>query len=254
MTISSETAPETNLKDWESELVIPDISHLVIEDDTPVDSLISEKQQRLLVTSLYSSFAKNIPLPFLAAANVGLFYALKQRPLVPDVMLSLDVTVPQDWSRKENRSYLIWEMGKPPEIVIEIVSNKVGNELSSKLKSYANARVGYYAVFDPLKALSQTVLQLYKLQANKYNQIDDFWMPDLELGLKLWQGTFEGKEYTWLRWCDQTEQILLTGDEIAEQERQRAEQERQRAEQERQRAERLAEILRERGINPDEII
>jgi hypothetical protein len=52
MTISPSTMPETNLEDWESELVIPDISNLVIEDDTPVDSLISEKQQRLLVTSL----------------------------------------------------------------------------------------------------------------------------------------------------------------------------------------------------------
>jgi hypothetical protein len=30
------------------DLVIPDISDLVIEDDTPVDNLISEKQQRLL--------------------------------------------------------------------------------------------------------------------------------------------------------------------------------------------------------------
>jgi hypothetical protein len=46
-----------------------DISHLIIEDDTPVDNFQSEVQQRLLVEPIYSSQA--LPLPFLAAANVG---------------------------------------------------------------------------------------------------------------------------------------------------------------------------------------
>jgi hypothetical protein len=72
----------------------PDISHLVTEDDTPVDSLLSEKQQRLLVTCLYSSWAPG--LPFLAAANVGLFYGLKLPAIVPDALLSLGVEVSQD--------------------------------------------------------------------------------------------------------------------------------------------------------------
>ncbi len=35
----------------------PDISHLVIEDDAPVDNLISEKQLRLLTETLYSTGA-----------------------------------------------------------------------------------------------------------------------------------------------------------------------------------------------------
>ena len=34
-----------------------DISHLVIEDDTPVDNFQSEEQQRLLVEPVYSSKA-----------------------------------------------------------------------------------------------------------------------------------------------------------------------------------------------------
>jgi hypothetical protein len=33
---------------------LPDISNLVLEDDTPLDSFINEKQQRLLTTVLYS--------------------------------------------------------------------------------------------------------------------------------------------------------------------------------------------------------
>ena len=34
---------------------VPDANQLVTEDDTPVDNFASEKQQRLLVGSLYSN-------------------------------------------------------------------------------------------------------------------------------------------------------------------------------------------------------
>ena len=84
------------------EIPVPDVSHLVTEDDTPVDNLLSEKQQRLLINSLYSSLLREEP--FLAAANVGLYYAVKQPAIVPDVLLSLGVSVPEDWSQKQNRA------------------------------------------------------------------------------------------------------------------------------------------------------
>ena len=105
---------------------IPDLTNVVIDDGEPVDNLISEKQQRLLVSSLYSSF--NVSEPFLATANVGLFYAANKPPLVPDMMLSLEVTLPEDWSEKKDQSYFTQNFSKSPEIVMEIVSNKVGKE------------------------------------------------------------------------------------------------------------------------------
>ncbi|KPQ34044.1 MAG: hypothetical protein HLUCCO16_17710 [Phormidium sp. OSCR] len=52
-------------------------------------------------------------------------------------------------------------------------------------------------------------------------------------------------ELPWLRWWDSQGNLLLHGEE-------RAEQEHQRAEQEHQRAERLAARLRELGVDPDE--
>ncbi|MCU0548755.1 MAG: hypothetical protein MUC48_05350 [Leptolyngbya sp. Prado105] len=57
------------------EIVAPDISHIVTEDDTPVDNFQSAKQQRLLIEPLYASWSQT--LPFITDANVGLFYALK---------------------------------------------------------------------------------------------------------------------------------------------------------------------------------
>jgi len=73
----------------------------------------------LLVEPLYSS--QVLPAPFIVAANVGVFFAVKQEPLVPDVFVSLGVQMPADWSQKRNRSYFVWEFGKVPEVVIEIV-------------------------------------------------------------------------------------------------------------------------------------
>jgi hypothetical protein len=61
----------------------PDIDALVIEDDSPVDNLISEKQQRFLTGSPYSNENLLGDRVFLAAANVGVFYAIKQPSLVP---------------------------------------------------------------------------------------------------------------------------------------------------------------------------
>jgi hypothetical protein len=64
----------------------------------------------------------------------------------------------------------------------------------------------------------------------------------LELGI--WQGQYQNLELPWLRWWDAQGNLLLTGQE-------RAEQERQRAEQAELRAQRLAEQLRAAGIEPE---
>ncbi|HBQ99473.1 MAG: Uma2 family endonuclease [Roseofilum sp. SBFL] len=235
LTSSPEHSPTL---DWE-DIGEPDVSDIVTEDDTPVDNLISEKQQRLLTTCLYSGLETECP--FIAMANVGLFYGKDYPPLVPDALLSFGVELPQDMSQKKNRSYFVWNLGKPPDVAIEIVSNKVGNELGSKLEDYARARVPYYAVFDPFHYLSKKTLQVYELRGLSYYLLPHSWMEGIQLGLTLWNGMFEDFEYQWLRWCDAEGNLILTGDE-------KAQEEHQRAEQERQRAERLAQLLKEHGI------
>lgn len=222
----------------------PDIEHLAIEDGAPVDNLLSEKQQRLLTEPLYSNPATFQTQPFLVAANVGVFYALRQPPLVPDVFLSLEVEVPQDWREKKNRTYFVWEFGKPPDVVIEIVSNKEGNELGSKLADYARVGVSYYAVFDPLQQLGEQLLYLFERRVSRFQPTTDPWFAEAGVGLTLWDGKFEGKADRWLRWCDQNGDVILTGAELAGQERQRADIAEAKAAQ-------LAARLRELGIDPD---
>ena len=63
-----------------------------------------------------------------------------------------------------------------------------------------------------------------------------YQMADVDLRLGLWEGTRLDRSGYWLRWWDADGQMLLWGEELAEQERQKAEQERQRAEQERRKA------------------
>jgi len=243
--VATESLPNAPLTALPPELR-PSVEHLVTEDDTPVDNLFSEKQQRLLTEPLYSSWpGPGEARPFLAMANVGLFFALDQPPLVPEMLLSLDVRCPSDLWPKQHRSYFTWEYGKPADVVVEIVSNRKGGEDSDKLAGYARIRIPYYVIYDPEKLLSDRPLRAFRLEAMSYREMDEpVWLPEVGLGLRMWQGTYEGHDNTWLRWADQQGHPIATGAE-------RAEHERQRADRERQRAEMLAEQLRQLGANPD---
>ncbi|MFZ4658162.1 MAG: Uma2 family endonuclease [Caldilineaceae bacterium] len=210
----------------------PNIDHLITEDDEPVDSIGSEKQQRLLAHILFGWAGPGEGRTFAVFANVGLYYSVHEQPLVPDVMVSLDVKLPKDiWQKKANRTYLMWKYGKPPDLVIEIVSNKIGKEDDLKKENYARIGIKYYVIFDPAQRLSQEKLRIYELRTYGYELMTGRWMADIGLGLTFWQGKFEDAEESWLRWCDEAGNILLTGAEQAEQAQQQAEQERQRAEQ-----------------------
>ncbi len=199
------------------------IENIVTEDDEPVDNFFSAKEQSLLKRILYASWT---PPPseekpkkrrkFLADVNVGVFFALHQPPLVPDFFLSLDIEPHKDWHKKEHRSYFVWEFGKVPEVVIEIVSNRKGGELTDKLKDYARMGINYYVVHDPEKQLSEDALRVYELGFGKrYRLRDDYQLPDLGLGLTLWKGVFEDKEDVWLRWLDKAGHLIQTGEERA---------------------------------------
>jgi Uma2 family endonuclease len=249
----------------------PEIDHLVTEDDTPVDNLPSERQARLLVDSLYAGGWQGPPPDedgqprlFLAAANVGLFATNNETGIVPDVFVSLDVTPrPPIWEKK-NRSYFFWVFGKPPELVLEIVSNREGGELDVKRRRYARMRIDYYVVYDPAQHLGGPTLQAFERRGQRYEPIDP-WFSALGLGLVEQQSEYEGVNVRWLRWRTKDGAILPTGSERAEAETKRAEAETKRAEAETKRAEaetkradtaearaeRLRERLRAAGIDPD---
>lgn len=138
---------------------------------------------------------------FIALVNVGLFDT-DGPAIVPDVMLSLDVRVPSDIKAKSGRSYFMWRYGKPPDVVIEIVSDREGGEEDDKLRRYRRIRVPYYVIHDPYACLSDQLLRIYALDRKKYKVQESGWLEDVGLGLTIWNGVYEGFASDWLRWCD----------------------------------------------------
>jgi hypothetical protein len=77
------------------------------------------------------------------------------------------------------------------------------------------------------------------------------WISELDLGLGLWQGEYQGIKRLWLRWYDDQGSWILTE---VEQERLRAQQAEFRANEAEFRLESLMQRLRESGIYPDELL
>jgi Uma2 family endonuclease len=153
-------------------------------------------------------------------------------------------------------SYVIWQEGVDPFVIVELLSpgtekDDLGQTLRTvdqpptKWQVYEQVlRVPYYIVFDRYT----DKLRAFTIQASNYTELDleeepRIWMPNLELGLGLWHGTYQGMERLWLRWYDANGNWIPTLEE----------QQAIRAEQEYQRAERLAARLRDLGIDPSQL-
>jgi hypothetical protein len=107
---------------------------------------------------------------------------------------------------------------------------------------------------------------MFQLNGDRYTEANltnsRFWIPSIELGLGVWEGSYKNVNMLWLRWYDKNGNWVLTPAESekqranqekqrADQEKQRADQERQRADQERQKTEKLIAQLRALGVEPD---
>jgi Uma2 family endonuclease len=158
-------------------------------------------------------------------------------------------------SKKERKSWVVWEEEKAPEVVIELLSTSTANfDKTEKKQIYQNKmRVSEYFWYDPFN--SEDFAGFF-LNSGVYQPIifnEQGWLISQSLGLALvrWAGNYRGVATVWLRWATLSGEVLLTGHELAEQERERAEKAHERAEQERERADKLAEKLRSLGIDLD---
>jgi Uma2 family endonuclease len=228
-------------------LAAPDIqlpptqAELPYDDGIPIESARHKAQMDLLIDAL---------LPWLeqredgyVGGNMFVYYSLAQVRNKdfkgPDFYAVLGVP------KGERKSWVVWEEGKAPDVVIELLSaSTAAADKNEKKLIYQNQmRVPNYFWYDPFNpedwagfSIHQGSYQL--ITANAQNQLV---CQSLGLALQRWQGHYKGITATWLRWANLEGELLPTPEEQerqrAEQERQRAKQEQQRAEQERQRAE-----------------
>jgi Uma2 family endonuclease len=154
------------------------------------------------------------------------------------------------------RSYVLWQEYVAPLIVVEFVSGDGSEERDTtpppppeqqgewkvgKFWVYERAiRAPFYGIYEEKKA----IVEVYQLINGRYqllpaNERGHYPIGPIGVELGIWRGQYQNMELNWLRWWDSEGNLLLTGNE--------------RAEIERQRAERLAERLRQMGINPDEV-
>ncbi len=220
------------------------------------------------------------------ASDMNLYYDLN-RPRSykrPDWYAVLDVPHLYGDEREPRMSYVIWQEKAAPSVVVELLSpstededmgrtQREPDEPPTKWEVYEQILgIPYYAVFSRYT----DKFRAFKLDCGMYNEMvlpgRRLWIPELKLGLGVWNGRYHSLERKWLRWYDADNNWISTPAEQAEQlekqlylekerteqeaqraeqEAQRAEQEAQRAEQEAQRAERLVAQLRAAGIEPD---
>lgn len=256
---------------------LPDHTQLPESDGTFVKNF-QEHPQSLLLTDSISPVLQQLHPDgqYCIGQDSGIYWRLTEPPekgaeapdwfYVPNVPPTLDGQL--------RRSYVMWQEIVAPLIVLEFVSFDGQEErdrtpYKGKFWVYERAiRVPFYGIYEVTKAS----VEVYHLIEDRYqllpaNQRGHYPIPPLGVELGIWQGHYKYATLPWLRWWDGQGNLLLTGEERAEQERLRAqqaeslvEQERLRAQQaeslvaqERRRAEQLAQRLRAMGIDPDDV-
>lgn len=159
------------------------------------------------------------------------------------------------------RSYTPHRDGETPAVVMEFLSENDNGEYSlrptfpyGKWWFYEQIlQVPIYVIFNPDSGL----LEVYKLKSGRYEiQQPDangrYWIESMKLFLGVWQGTKAERTGYWLRWWDESGNLLLWGTERIEQERARAEEERKAKEEAEQRAaaaeEQVAQLMEQLRI------
>jgi hypothetical protein len=131
---------------------------------------------------------------------------------------------------------VLWRELITPTIALEFASGDGSEErdqtpYKGKFWIYERVmRIPYYGIYEILSGK----LEVYHLQDVTYQKMTanargHYWISPMQVELGLWQGIYQNQDMLWLRWWDETGNLLLIGNEQVLLERQRTEQERQRA-------------------------
>jgi Uma2 family endonuclease len=235
-----------NYKPWDC---LPGAEDLPDSDDTPVDNELQDLIPHLLKSILALIWSDRWDWFF--GVDMGIYYDPEQSAIVPDGFISLGVE--RFFDERLRLSYVLWEENDiVPTLVIEVVSQKPGGEYSTKMKTYAELGVLYYVIYNPQRR-KKPPLEVYRLEQGTYilQTGNPVWLPELELGIGKDRGTFQGITREWLYWYNQQGERLLTPEELAAAEKQRRQAAEQRANEAERRAQKLAEQLRNAGIEPN---
>lgn len=209
--------------------------------------------QLLRLTFLPPNYAKDRTF---IASDLNLYYdsAHPNWYKRPDWFAVVDVD--RLYAQKDLRlSYVIWQEQVSPVVVFELLSEgtededlgrsvRRENEPPTKWQVYEQVLgVPYYVVFSRYT----NELRVFQNIDNRYQELNllerHLWMPELQIGLGLWEGTYEDISRLWLRWYDALGNWILTPEE----------QQQQRAEQAEAKLAELQAYVHSLGGNPEQI-
>jgi Uma2 family endonuclease len=241
MAMASTLSPQDTLE------AFPDHTQLPESDGTFVKNFQEHPQSILLTDSILPVLRQRHPDGhYCIGQDCGIYWRLTEPPergaeapdwfYVPNVPPTLDGAI--------RRSYVLWREFIAPLIVLEFVSGDGREERDQtpwegKFWIYEQViRPAFYGIYD----VSQARVDVYHLIDGQFqplpvNARDHYVIGPLQVELGIWRGSYQNLELPWLRWWDHEGNLLLTGEE--------------RAEHERQRAERYAALLRQQGIEPE---
>lgn len=204
----------------------PSSDELIYDDGEPMESARHRQQMTVLIESL--EYAWRDRSDFYVGGNMFLYFSETQARnndfRGPDVFVVLNTT------RRERRSWVVWEEdGKAPDVIIELLSDKTEKiDRGEKMRVYGRSlKVGEYFLFDPFSGVFEGY-ELDPLQGSYAPKAPDpqgrLRCTQLGLFLAKVKGNLYSVEADWLRWLDEDGRVLVMPSERAEAEAQRANQ------------------------------
>lgn len=184
---------------------------------------------------------------FFAAGNLTIYFSPKQ--IKTQDFRGPDFFVVLDTERRSRKSWVVWEEeGKYPNLIIEILSESTAQaDRETKKDIYQNTfRTPEYFWFDPeTLEFAGFLLVGGVYEAMQPNERGHLWSQQLEL--------FLGIENNQLRFFTPEGELVPTPQEAAIQAQQEAQQAQQQMQQAQDMSNRLAEKLRELGVDPETV-
>ncbi len=199
-----------------TDIQFPSSEHLPTEDDIPLESPWHRDEINLLVESIQYHWRERDD--YYAGGNMFIYFSqhqLRNRDYRgPDFYVVQNVD-----GNKKRGAWIVWEEeGRYPDVIIELLSPstaKVDKTIKKELYEHVFHTPEYFC-YDPT---DQTLIG-WRLHGNQYqpilpNEENRLWSEVLQLWLGHWPGVLVRYEAVWLRFFDQTGQVIPLTSEAA---------------------------------------
>ena len=212
----------------------PTEDELPYDDGMPMETQRHALQLQLLIDPLHLYWTDRQDV--YVGGNMFVYFSLEQVRHQdfrgPDFFVVLGVP------KRERKSWVVWQEGKGPDVVIELLSESTAAQDKGEKKAVYQdrLRVPEYFWFDPFSAeWAGFVLRNREYIAITEDNQGRLVSQTLDLALVRWQGVYQEVETHWLRWATLGGALLSTPQEVAaEAQHQAAEAQRQATEAQRQ--------------------